>query len=96
MSWLFSRALAADCLEPTALELDASAQSKPDHSPLAYLLNVKTMGVWARFPSGMTCIHLTEDLGEELLTLYREGFRANPSVMLAEAGVLQKTFGQKC
>jgi len=76
MSWLFSRALVAEYLGENCLDGEPSVQSNGKPTPQAYLLRDRMTESWTRFPSGMTYAHLTANLGEELLTLFREDFHA--------------------
>ncbi len=89
MSWLISRAMMEQCgslrcsPEPVAassadicLDGAPSAPSNTTATPQAYLWRDKTTDAWRRFPSGMTCGHLTADRGEELLTSFRAAFPA--------------------
>ena len=76
MSWLFSRALVAASSADTCSDGEQSAQLSTTPTPQAYLWRDKTTAAWRRFPSGMTCEHLTESRGEELLMSYLAGFRA--------------------
>ena len=76
MSWLFSRALVAASSAGICLDGAPSAPSSTMLTPEAYLWRDKTTDAWRRFPSGMTCEHLTDDHGEELLTSFLEGFHA--------------------
>jgi hypothetical protein len=86
MSWLISRAMMEQCgslrcsralvaasSADTCSDGEPSAPSSTTPTPQAYLCRDKTTDAWRRFPSGMTCGHLTADRGEELLTLFREG-----------------------
>ena len=76
MSWLFSRALVAASSADTCSDGEQSAQLSMTPTPQAYLWRDKMTDAWRRFPSGMTCEHLTESRGEELLTSFRAGFPA--------------------
>ena len=80
MSWLYSRALVAAYSAANYSDGEPSAQSKTTSTPQAYLWPDKTTGAWNRFPSGMTCEPLTDDLGAELLTWFRADFPAKTSV----------------
>ena len=80
MSWLYSRALVAAYSAANCSDGEPSAQSKTTPTPQAYLWPDKTTGAWNRFPSGMTCEPLTDDLGAELLTWFRADFHAKTSV----------------
>ena len=85
MSWLFSRALAAEYLEASSLDGEQFAPSSGTPTPQAFLCNGKTTAVWKRFPSGMTSNLLTDDRGEALLKWYREGFLAQTLVVPEKA-----------
>ena len=76
MSWLFSRALVAASSADTCSDGGPCVQSSTTLTPQAYLWHDKMTVAWRRFPSGMTCGHLTADRGEELLTSYRAAFHA--------------------
>lgn len=85
MSWLFSRALveaysAANC---SGGELSAPSKSTP--TPQAYLWRDKTTDAWKRFPSGMTCEPLTDDLGGAVLTWFLAGFPVRTSAQQERA-----------
>jgi hypothetical protein len=75
MSWLYSRALVAAFSADTCSDGAPSAPSSTMLTPQAYLCRDKTTDAWRRFPSGMTCGHLTDGHGEELLMSFREAFR---------------------
>ncbi len=98
MSWLISKALMdryenSPCSRALAAESSAEscsageqpAPSSTTPTPQAYLSRDKTTDAWSRFPSGMTCEHLTESRGEELLTSFRAAFRVKTSRPLAKA-----------
>ena len=80
MSWLFSQALAVEYLGDTCLDGEPSAPLSGSHTQQAYLSHGKTTGFSRLSRFGMTVKPLTEDRGEELLTLYREGFHARTLV----------------
>ena len=81
MSWLFSRALVEESSEVNCSGGALSAQSRTTPTQQAYLWRGKTMESWSPFPSGMTCEHLTERHGEELLTSFLEASRAKISAV---------------
>jgi hypothetical protein len=81
MSWLFSRALVEESSEANCSDGALSAQSRTTPTQQAYLWRGKTMESWSPFPSGMTCEHLTERHGEELLTSFLEASRAKISAV---------------
>ena len=72
MSWLFSRGLVENYLQATCSVGEQFAQLSTNSTPLAYLCNDKTMGSFRHSRYGITFAHLTEDIGEELLTWFRE------------------------
>lgn len=80
MSWLFSRALVAECSPGICLDGEPSAPSNTNPTPLLYSSSDKMMEFCRRSRSGMTCEPLTESHGEELLTWFLEGFLAPTSV----------------
>ena len=85
MSYLFSRALAAEYLEANSLDGEQFAPSSGTPTPQAYLCNGKTTAAWKRFPSGMTSSPLTADRGEALLKWFRAGFHAPTSALPEKA-----------
>lgn len=76
MSWLFSRALVEEYSAANCLGGEPCAPSSGNPTPLAYLPPDKTIRFWNLSRYGMTCKPLTEPRGEELLMLFRAGFRA--------------------
>ena len=80
MSWLFSRALVEEYLGENSLDGEQCAPSSGNPTPQAYLPPDKTIRFWNLSRYGMTCKPLTESRGEELLMLFRAGFRAKTSV----------------
>ena len=79
MSWLYSQALVEEFLEENSLDGEQSVQSSGNPIPQAYCAPDK-MTVFSRLVRfGMTYKPLTENLGEELLTWYLEGFHAKTS-----------------
>ena len=87
MSWLFSRALAEAYSGGNSSGGKQSAQSNATHTPPAFWLHGKTMGVSSYSQFGTTCERLTEDRGEELLTSFLEDSRAKTSVSQARVKV---------
>jgi hypothetical protein len=88
MSWLISKALmnslcsrelAVESLGENSLDGEQSALSNGNNIPQAYCAPDKMMGFSRLSQYGMTYKPLTESRGEELLTLYREGFLAKTS-----------------
>ena len=72
MSWLFSRGWWRITCKPARSVGEQFAQLSTNSTPLAYLCNDKTMGSFRHSRYGITFAHLTEDIGEELLTWFRE------------------------
>lgn len=87
---------AEDCSQAGCLGGEQSAQLSETPTQQAYLWPDRTMSAWSRFPSGMTCVHLTDVLGEELLMSFLEAFRASHSQAPPEAGSSPETCGQRC
>jgi len=80
MSWLFSQALVEEYLGDTCLDGEQSAPLSGNPTQQAYCAPDK-MTVFSRLSRfGMTYKPLMADRGEELLTLYREGFLAKTLV----------------
>lgn len=79
MSWLYSRVLVEEYLPDTCLGGEPSVQSSGNPILQAYCAPDK-MTVFSKLSRfGMTYKPLTENLGEELLTSYREAFLAKTS-----------------
>ena len=87
MAWLFSKALmnryenshslpvrAGESLGANCSDGEPSVPSKSTPMPQACLWHGKTTAAWKRFPSGMTCEPLTDDLGGAVLTWFLAGF----------------------
>jgi len=85
MSWLFSQALVAEYLGDTSLDGEQSVQSSGNLTQQAYLSHGKTTGFSRLSRFGMTVEPLTDDRGQELLTLYLEVFRAKTSLRQEKA-----------
>ena len=79
MSWLFSRALVEEYLGENSSDGEQYAPSSGNPTPQVYLPPDKTIRFWNLSRYGMTCKPLTEPRGEELLMLFRAGFRARTS-----------------
>ena len=79
MSWLYSQALVAEYLGASCLDGELSAPLSGSNTPQAYCAPDKMTGFSRLSRFGMTFKPLTEDLGEELLTLYLAGFHAKTS-----------------
>jgi len=82
MSWLFSRVLVEEFSEVISSDGEPSAPSSGNAIPQAYCAPDKMTGFSRLFRFGMTFKPLTEDRGQELLTLYLAGFPARTSVPL--------------
>ena len=79
MSWLYSRVLVEAYLEDISLDGEQSVQSNGNPIPQAYCAPDKMTAFSRLSRFGMTYKPLTEDRGEELLTLFRAGFPAKTS-----------------
>ncbi len=80
MSWLFSRVLVEEYLGESCLDGEPSVQLNGNLTQLAYLSQDKMTDFSRLSRFGMTFKPLTENRGEELLTLYLAGFHAKTSV----------------
>ena len=80
MSWLFSRVLGEEYLGENYSDGEQCAQLSGNPTPQVYLPPDKTIKFWNLSRYGMTCKPLMEPRGEELLMLFRAGFRARTSV----------------
>ena len=76
MSWLYSQALVGEYLADTSLDGEQSVQSNGKPTQQAYCAPDKMTDFSRLSRFGMTYKPLTENLGKELLTSYREGFLA--------------------
>jgi hypothetical protein len=76
MSWLFSQALVAEYLGENFSDGEQSAPLNGNPTPQAYCARDKMTNFSRLSRFGMTFKPLTESLGQELLTLYLEGFHA--------------------
>ena len=95
MSWLYSQALVEAYLEENFLDGEQSVQLSGNPIPQAYCAPDK-MTVFSRLSRfGMTYKPLTENLGEELLTWYLEGFHAKTSAQQEKAMDLKEN-DQEC
>lgn len=79
MSYIFSQALVAASSLGSCLDTEQSAQLSGSHTRKPCLWHDKTTEPSRLSRFGMTCALLTEDLGTELLTSWRAGFRAKTS-----------------
>jgi hypothetical protein len=76
MSWLYSQVLVEAFLGDISLDGEQCVQSSGSSTPQAYCAPDKMTGFSRLSRFGMTFKPLKENLGEELLTLYREAFHA--------------------
>jgi len=76
MSWLYSQVLVEEYLGDISLDGEQSVQSSGKPIPQAYLSPDKMTEFSRLSRFGMTFRPLTDDLGEELLTLYLAAFHA--------------------
>jgi len=74
MSWLFSQVQVEEYLAANYLDGEQSAPLNGKPTPQAYCSPDKMTALSRLSRFGMTFKPLTEDLGQELLTLYRAGF----------------------
>ena len=97
MSWLFSRALVADCLERRSLESSPSALSNWTCNGDAFLHSDRMSDTYdILFRYGMTFVPLTVDRGAEELMLYLEASLAKHSALPRGVETQPMTFGPKC
>ena len=80
MSWLFSRVLVEEYSGGNSSDGEQCALLSGSPTPQVFLPPDKTTRFWNLSRYGMTCKPLTENRGEELLMLFRAGFRARTSV----------------
>ena len=76
MSWLFSRVLVEEYLGENSLDGEQSVQSNGKPIPQAFCAPGKMTDFSRLSRFGMTYKHLTENRGQELLTLFRGAFHA--------------------
>ena len=95
MSWLFSRALVEEYLGDTSLDGEPSVQSNGNPTQQAYCAPDKMTDFSRLSRFGMTYKPLTENRGEELLTLYLADFHAKTSPQPEKAQELTES-GQEC
>lgn len=79
MSWLYSRALVEEYSRDTFSAGARYVLSKSSPTLPTFSSPDRTMASFLSFPSGMTCGVLTDGLGAELLTWFREASRARTS-----------------
>jgi hypothetical protein len=94
MSWLFSRALVEESLAANFSEAESSVLLSGMPTAPAYWSRGKQTDPYDLSQFGMTCERLTEDLGAELLTLFRAGFRAKSTAAHLEGAAWRKTSGR--
>ena len=75
-----SPGLAEEYLGENSLDGERCALLNGNPTPQVFLPPDKTTRFWNLSRYGMTCKPLTENRGEELLMLFRAGFRARTSV----------------
>ena len=95
MSWLFSQALVEVFLEDTSLDGEQFAPLSGSNIQQAYCAPDKMTDFSRLSRFGMTFKPLTENLGEELLTSFREDFLAKTSPLL-EKGQESMESDQEC
>ena len=91
MSWLFSRALVEEYSEAICSDGEQSVPSSGNPTPQAYCAPDKMTDFSRLSRFGMTFKPLTENRGEELLTLYLEGFHAKTSAQQEKAQELMES-----
>jgi len=89
MSWLYSQVLVEEYLGENYSDGVQSVQLNGNHTQQAYCAPDKMINFSRLSRFGMTYKPLTESRGEELLTLYLEGFHAKTSHPLGKAQELQ-------
>jgi hypothetical protein len=95
MSWLFSQALVEEYLGDTFLDGEQSAPLSGKHTQQAYCAPDKMTKFSRLSRFGMTYKPLTENRGEELLTLYLEDFRVKTSAQQEKEMDLKES-GREC
>jgi len=95
MSWLFSQALVVEYLGENFLDGEQSAPLNGNPIPQAYCAPDKMMDFSRLSRFGMTFKPLTENLGQELLTLYLADFHAKTSAQQEKAQELMEN-DQEC
>jgi hypothetical protein len=95
MSWLFSQVLVEEYLGDICLDGELSAPLSGNNTQQAYCAPDKMTKFSRLSRFGMTYKPLTEDRGEELLTLYLEDFRAKTLAQPDEAQELTES-DQEC
>ena len=95
MSWLFSRALVEEYLVDTCSDGEPSVQLNGNPTQLAFLPQDKMTDFSRLSRFGMTFKPLTENRGEELLTLYLADFHAKTLAQQEKAQELTES-DQEC
>jgi hypothetical protein len=96
MSWLYSQALVAEYLGENFSDGEQSALSNGNPTQQAFCAPDKMTDFSRLSRFGMTFKPLTENLGEELLTLFRAGFHVKPIPQQRLEKIQQTTFGLRC
>jgi len=91
MSWLFSQALVEEYLGDTSLDGEPSAPLSGNNTQQAYCAPDKMTKFSRLSRFGMTYKPLTENRGEELLTLYLEDFHAKTLAQQEKVQELKET-----
>ena len=91
MSWLYSQALVEAYLGDISSDGEQSVQLSGSNTQLAYCALDKMTGFSRLSRFGMTYKPLTENLGEELLTLFRGDFPVRTLVPQEKEQALQET-----
>jgi hypothetical protein len=91
MSWLYSQALVEEYLVENFSDGEPSAPLNGNPIQQAYLSPDKMMDFSRLSRFGMTYKPLTENLGEELLTLYLAGFHAKTSLQQEKGQELEES-----
>ncbi len=96
MSWHCSRVLVEEFLAATCSDGELSVLLSSTPTPEAFYFPGKTTEHSRLSRFGMTSEPLMENLGEELLTLYRAAFPAKPIPRQLRAKTMQMISGRKC
>jgi hypothetical protein len=96
MSWLYSQELVEEYLGENFSDGEQSALSNGNHTQQAYCAPDKMTKFSKLSRFGMTLKPLTENSGEELLTLYLAGFHAKPIPQQRLDAIQQTTYGLRC
>ena len=97
MSWLFSQALVADCLERKHLDCGQSALLNWTGTGDAFLHSDRMSEGYEAFSRyGMTFVPLTADRGAAELMLLLEGFLVRHLARRLEGATMRLTSGQRC